>query len=771
MPKAFKQANQLFALAGMVGLAGLSNPAYSACDSTADPVALAASCDDLTISTTKSDVTIGPSATVSSFFSLDAALIQNTGQVTGTFSNQGLISSGFGHNGFVNSGQVATFLNTGVIRSTSAGTSDGAIVNNNLIGTLVNRGSVEATVGTWGAGAHALLVGGEIVTLNNSGTISAQNSAIYFTPGFTARIGTLINSGTIQGGINGGPSSTFASAIELGSGNSIGTIVNTGTIDHSVCDAGGTCYAAIYNGGGSIGTITNKGTLTPGNTGSNAYGIINTITGTIGTLNNAQGDLKYFGQLPTQYNTIVNSTSAYGKLFVTSATSQLVYAVASGSTLLSGTTYAAVLNGVNASHLTNTTGTYGGGLVATTWRLNNSAGTQWDLITDAPVTVAPNTGSSSGNKLGQAITFAYASAVTASTPAAVTNGTSLVAAIQSLTPSQATSLTQVHAEGYSSNMTITLEQMGHVTNTVMDRVGAPSSTSAGASTSLELEHGRTFWIDASHVNGSVTHYDKLAGFKYRLSNLIMGRDIYQDTSARLGVLGGIGYTAMSEPEQVRQDFSSTNYYVGLYGAQSFTNNLKISAAAGYVYSDTSARRYNPDVGHFTGGTAQSQYQSNGGYAALKVSRPYQATEQFTVTPFVGVAFTKLWMRQTHESGGNDFNYAISPASGQSALTFAGAEFLMPIHQATARPLSLTGFYRLGYDWSADKASAHEITAQSQLFGSFQQTGANKGPVNHLMGLGLQGDFARGITIRAGIVGRISTHGKELGGGAEVKWAL
>lgn len=68
MPKAFKQANQLFALAGMVGLAGLSNPAYSACDSTADPVALAASCDDLTISTTKSDVTIGPSATVSSFF-------------------------------------------------------------------------------------------------------------------------------------------------------------------------------------------------------------------------------------------------------------------------------------------------------------------------------------------------------------------------------------------------------------------------------------------------------------------------------------------------------------------------------------------------------------------------------------------------------------------------------------------------------------------------------------------------------------------------------
>lgn len=118
--------------------------------------------------------------------------------------------------------------------------------------------------------------------LANSGTISAQNAAIYFQPGFNARIDTLINSGTIQGGINGSGSSTFASAIELGPGNSIGTIINSGTIDHRVCDAGGTCYAAISNTGGSIGTITNLGNLTSGNAGNSAHGIINSITGTTG---------------------------------------------------------------------------------------------------------------------------------------------------------------------------------------------------------------------------------------------------------------------------------------------------------------------------------------------------------------------------------------------------------------------------------------------------------------------------------------------------------
>ena len=332
--------------------------------------------------------------------------------MTGTFLNQGTITSGFGNNGFVNQGSVSTLTNEGTITNGSTNTSHAAVLNNNEIGTLTNSGVISATVGSFGSGAQAILQSGHIGTLNNSGTISAQNRAIYFTPGITARIDTLINSGTIQGGISGAPTSTFASAIELGPGNSIGTIINTGTIDHSVCDAGGTCYAAIHNSGGSIDTITNQGNLTSGNTGTNAYGIINSTTGRIGTLNNAQSNLKYYGTLPTNYNAIISSPTNYGKLAVTAPSGQTAFGIAPGSTVTNAT-YTTVLSGVAASDLAVTSGTFGGGLVATNWQLTNPSGSLWDLTTSSPTVVPPNTGSNSGNNLGSAITFAYAGAAAA----------------------------------------------------------------------------------------------------------------------------------------------------------------------------------------------------------------------------------------------------------------------------------------------------------------------------------------------------------------------
>ena len=232
-----------------------------------------------------------------------------------------------------------------------------------------------------------------------------------------------------------------------------------------------------------------------------------------------------------------------------------------------------------------------------------------------------------------------------------------------------------------------------------------------------------------------------------------------------------GYTTMNEPEQVVQDFSSTNYYLGLYGGKYLPSNFKLSGAVGYVYSDSTATRYNPNIGAFTGGTAKSEYQSNGVYAALKLSRPFLATERLTLTPFAGVSYSQLWMGQAKESGGNDFNYSISATNARSVLTFVGGEFLLPLSHGTKNPLALAGFYRVGYDWSADRDADHQMTANSHMFGSFSQIGANKGPVNNLMGLGLQGTIAPGVSIRAGIVGRISTHGNEIGAGGEIRWEL
>jgi hypothetical protein len=595
----------------------------------------------------------------------------------------------------------------------------------------------------------------------NNGTIISYQATYYQNvgnvrpPAFSVGGSTTITALTNNGTITTAPIVAVTDpAYTMEVWGTVGTFLNSGSVGTT-----GTSKGLLVAAGGAIGSIDNLGSISGG-----GMGITVDALGSIGTLSNLQSDLTYTGNLPANYNTRVNSPTSYGKLNVTAGVGTTTFGIAPGSSVTNAT-YTAVLNGVTGANLVATSGVYGGGLVQMNWLLTNPSGTQWDLTASStPITpTVPGTGS--GNKLSSAILFSFAPAATAFV---VASGAPLSGAIQALTPSQVSALSSVHAEGYSSNMTISLEQMGHVTNTVMDRIHAPLSGQSATSAAYEIDQGRYFWVDASAMKGTVDSYDQLAGFGYQLSGIVMGGDLWRDASGGFGLFGGVGYTTMTESEQVAQDFSSINYYLGVYGGKYLSNDFKLSGAAGYVLSDTTAKRYNPNVGAFTGGTAKSDYQSNGAYAALKLSRPFMAMDRLTLTPFAGVSYTQLWMSQANEAGGNDFNYSISSANARSVLTFVGAEFLMPLSHGTKNPLALTGFYRFGYDWSADSNSAHEITANSHLFGSFTQIGANKGPVNNLMGLGLQGNIARGVSLRAGIVGRISTYGSEIGGGGEVR---
>ncbi len=773
-----------------------ASQAFAACDTSGNPVQINSSCEDLAINNTVTGVTIGSAATVTPFFSTNVVTIGAPGNVTGTFLNQGTISSGFyynalvnqgvigtllnqgtigavagGHNGLVNSGSIGTLTNQGTITNAqSSSTTYAALNNGGQIGTINNSGTISGTAGLYGHGAFALYQSGQIGTINNTGTISAQNRAINFAQGISANIDVLNNSGKIEGGVNGGGTSTFASAIVLGAANTIGTITNTGTIDHSVCDAGGTCYAAIENQGGSIGTITNLGALTSGNTGSSGYGIINGITGSISTLNNAQGDLKYYGKLPTNYNVIINPTS-YGQMAVTNSSSTTNFGIYPGASFTIGNNvvYSRVLSGVTMANISSgTSGTYGGGLFRTNWTLATNASNPSQLdLTATTAAVTPNVPGQSGSALASVIQ----SSSTAATATTLANGTTLAGAAQSLTQQQTSQLSSVHAEGYSSNMTIGLEQMAHITNTVMDRIHNPLSARGGTSTAYEMDQGKYVWADAAAVKGTVNSYAGLDGFGYNLYDMILGADLYRTASGGIGVYGGAGYTTMTEPAQVTQNFNTTNYYAGLYGGKYLPYNFKLSGALGYMYGNTNASRNNPNVGLFTGGMANSNYNTNGAYGAFKFSRPFQASQNLTLTPYIGASHSQLWMGQARESGGNDFNYTISNATAYTTVTFVGGEFIMPLTGAVKNPLSAVGFYRFGYDWFANSGYAHSVTANSPIFGSFNQIGADMGPALNLMGLGLQGYITQKVSARAGVVGSANTNGWQVGVGGELKWEL
>jgi uncharacterized protein with beta-barrel porin domain len=406
------------------------------------------------------------------------------------------------------------------------------------------------------------------------------------------------------------------------------------------------------------------------------------------------------------------------------------------------------------------------------WTLANASGssTIWNLNVNTPQSVAsPNVPkSSAATSQTGAITFTYNAVMSgAIANPTLANGAALSTAVQSLTTSDVNQFTQVHAEGYSSNMTIGLEQMAHITNTVMDRIHAPMSASPSTKV-YQDDEGRYIWADAAAVKGTVNNYNSLAGFGFNLYDLIIGGDISRSKEGGYGLFAGTGSTSMTESQQVTQNFNTTNFYAGLYGARNFDAQVKLSGALGYMYGNTNANRNTPNVGLFTGGNATSSYKTNGMYAAAKLAKAYQA-ESFTISPFVGASYSQLWMGGASEQGGNDFNFAISSATAYTAVTFAGLDFVYPLLKGTNDPLSLIGFYKLGYDWYANSNSAHSITATSPTYGSFTQVGANMGPVSNMVGLGVQGGITKEISARIGAVASYNTYGHEYGGGAELRF--
>ena len=225
------------------------------------------------------------------------------------------------------------------------------------IGTLINSGTIEATVNT----IHNT---GLIETINNSGNITATgNRAIYNKDENDGRnfgeIYTLINSGTISAGNQG--------------------IHNTGTIT----------------------TIINTGTIV--STGS-GYSIKN--EGAITNLTNSQGasgsSLTYTGTVPTNYNIRVNSASDFGKIAFTSISGSLNFDVDSESELASGTTYSSIMTGISSGSITGQSGTHINTATGDRfeWSLENGGdATTWNLVTESAQSIIAPTNCSINSSL------------------------------------------------------------------------------------------------------------------------------------------------------------------------------------------------------------------------------------------------------------------------------------------------------------------------------------------------------------------------------------
>ena len=328
-----------------------------------------------------------------------------------------------------------------------------------------------------------------------------------------------------------------------------------------------------------------------------------------------------------------------------------------------------------------------------------------------------------------------------------------------LTNAQVAQLDRVHAEPFSSNLTVGLEQLEHIASSVMARMSGHHDHHTS---------GNAVWTDVSYIRGKVDGQNGLGSFGYSLSNLLAGADMIERDMFNGGVFAGYGAKQMHEHDKVAQDFSGQSALAGVY-ATAEIERFTFSTVAGYAHGWHTSNRNNPNVGLFTGGVASSSYTSKSAFASAHLGYQIRIDETTALEPFVAASYSRIWQQGLTETGGGDFNYSISAASAEALTGGVGVNFSMDLPKSlNGNNLSLTGFLRYDHDFEAARTKAHQISATSHLFGNFTQTGQNRGAHNVSGGLGLVGSLSENISLRAGVAASHSHHGHEFGGGSHLK---
>jgi hypothetical protein len=207
------------------------------------------------------------------------------------------------------------------------------------------------------------------VTVSNDAPFGVNGRAVVVLS--TATSSSLVNNGSIYTNNQWG--------LWVQSGGHVSVVNNsqiTGVVRYGISNQG------------TIDSLTNVGTITGG------FGSIGNVSSTITVFNNLQGaqssnPVTLAGNLPVNYNIIINSTSQYGQLSASGAAGNMAFNIYgnTGTTLVPGVSASVVTAGryqkvlqnfTTLSNVSGTTGSYAGydySLIA-----NGTTANSWDLL-------------------------------------------------------------------------------------------------------------------------------------------------------------------------------------------------------------------------------------------------------------------------------------------------------------------------------------------------------------------------------------------------------
>ena len=333
--------------------------------------------------------------------------------------------------------------------------------------------------------------------------------------------------------------------------------------------------------------------------------------------------------------------------------------------------------------------------------------------------------------------------------------------------------TNVHAEPYSSFLTVGLERMHQLASGVMDHAAGDGEFSGiKASRENEARRGRV-WGAISIVDGQVNGQNNLGSFEYELGQIVAGMDVAGNNEGAVGFYLSKGWSSMGEHDRIDQEFESEDAGFGVYAHTTFANGLQLTGMAGISFGNADSLRVMPaTIGSFTGGTAAADFNTRSFFTGARGHVPVELGNEsgWTLYPSLSLTYAHTRSGRIKESGGGDFNYEIQPATADSLVVSPGLD-LTKSFEVNGLPAAIGVGGRYEYDPLADSNSAHEINVSTPAFGTFSQVGQNRGP--HAIIASVDATISLARTVRLGLSYQYSNHnhGDEhgVGGNLTITW--